>query len=82
MPQGSILVPPLNLMYVNNIPYWTDSNILYFADDTSLHLRNSNLTDPFRKPNVSMNSVYECFCANQLSLNSTKTKFIEHGNTS
>jgi hypothetical protein len=76
VPQGSILGPLLYLIYVNDIPCSTHSNILSFADDTSLYLRNSNLTELFREANVSMNSLYEWFCANQLSLNATKTKYI------
>ena len=64
------------LIYVNNILYSTHSNILSFADDTSLYLRSSNLIELFREANISMNSIYEWFCANQLSLNGMKTKYI------
>ena len=76
VPQGSILGPLLCLTYVNVIPYSAHSNIFSFADDTSLYFRNSNLTELFTETNVSMNYLYEWFCANQLSLNATKTKYI------
>ena len=76
MQLGSIVGSLLFLIYVNDIPYSTYSNILSFVVDTSLYSRNFNLTNLFRDANVSRNSLYEWFCANQLSLNSTTINYI------
>ena len=36
-PQGSVLGPLLALIYLNGLSKWTQNNILFFADDTSLY---------------------------------------------
>jgi len=76
VPQGSILGPLLYLIYVNDIANSTSGNILSFADDTSLYISDSNLKHLFTKSNTEMHKLYEWFCANRLSLNPSKTKFI------
>ena len=76
VPQGSILGPLLYLLYVNDICFASDCNILSFADDTSLYLADSNLAKLFKKANEEVNKLYDWFCSNKLSLNPTKTKFI------
>jgi hypothetical protein len=76
VPQGSILGPLLYLIYVNDISMSTTEKILSFADDTSLYLSNSNETELFKHANLAMKALYEWFCANKLSLNASKTKYI------
>ena len=49
VPQGSILGPLLYLLYVNDICFASDCNILSFADDTSLYLADSNLAKLFKQ---------------------------------
>ena len=43
VPQGSILGPLLYFIYVNEICKLCKSNILSFADDTTIYLSNSDL---------------------------------------
>ncbi len=76
VPQGSILGPLLYLIYVNDIANSTNGTILSFADDTSLVLSNSNPYVLYNDANIAMNNLYQWFCANKLSLNASKTKYI------
>ena len=76
VPQGSILGPLLYLIYVNDIAKSTNANILSFADDTSLYLSDPKIDNLYEMANIELNKLYEWFCANMLSLNPSKTKFI------
>ena len=76
VPQGSILGPLLYLLYVNDISYSCHSKILSFADDTTLCVSKSNLVTLFAEANLEINRLYNWFCANKLSLNANKTKYI------
>ena len=74
----NILGPLLYLIYINYIDIATSCQILSFADDTSLFLSNSNLDTCIllHDANIEMNKLYNWFCANKLSLNANKTKFM------
>ena len=76
VPQGSILGPLLYLIYVNDIHKSCQSNILSFADDTTMYISNSNLTSLFQDANTEINYLYKWFCANKLSLNAKKTNYM------
>jgi hypothetical protein len=76
VPQGSILGPLLYLIYVNDISQATNGNILSFADDTSLFISDWNVNNLYDRANVEINNLYVWFCANKLSLNAKKTKYI------
>ncbi len=76
VPQGSILGPLLYLLYVNDILYSCDNNILSFADDTTLFVSKPNLRLLFYEANLGVNRLYNWFCANKLSLNANKTKYV------
>jgi len=76
VPQGSILGPLLYLIYVNDISNSCNGNILSFADDTTLYMSNSNLRALFLEANEQVSKLFDWFCANRLSLNPTKTKYI------
>ena len=43
MPQGSILEPPLFLLYVNDLPDWVTSGFFMLADDAKIWSPISNL---------------------------------------
>ena len=76
VPQGSILGPLLYLIYVNDIHKSCSTNILSFADDTTLYTSNSNIKQLFSDANKHINDLFKWFCANKLSLNAGKTKYI------
>ena len=76
VPQGSILGPLLYLIYVNDIYKSCDGNIVSFADDTTLYMSNSDLAQLFTDTNRQINELFSWFCANKLSLNANKTKYI------
>ena len=74
--QGSILGPLLYLIYVNDINYSCDANILSFADDTTVYVSNNNVKKLYEEANLEINKLYEWFCSNGLSLNINKTKYM------
>ena len=76
VPQGSILGPLLYLVYVNDINMSTNNTILSFADDTSILLSNCDINLLFHNANNAIADVFNWFCANKLSLNPQKTKYM------
>ena len=76
VPQESILGPLLYLIYVNDIGNCTDSTVLSFAGDTTLNITDPDPTTLYQKANSEMFNLFTWFCANRLSLNPNKTKYI------
>ena len=62
--------------YVNDICNSCNSNILSFADDTTVYVSDSDIHKAYLNANEEINNVYTWFCANKLSLNANKTKYI------
>ena len=59
VPQGSILGPLLYLLYVNDIANCTKANIIsFFADDTSLFVTNSNITELYEHANTEIQKLF------------------------
>ena len=72
--------PLLFLIYINdiqNIPI--ASTILSFADDTTSFVTERNLESLYDKANNELQHIQDWLCANKLSLNVCKTKYIIFG---
>ena len=80
VPQGSILGPLLFLLYVNDIVHCSKSlQFILFADDTNLFLSADTFADLMVILNDELNKLSDWFCANKLSVNIAKTKYILFG---
>lgn len=78
VPQGSILGPFLFLIYINDLPVVVKdlSNIVLFADDTSLIFEVNRKSNSFEHVNSTLSKVQDWFTVNNLALNPRKTKCI------
>ena len=76
VPQGSILGPILFLIYINDIGNSSKLNLLSFADDTTLYQSGDNYLTLVQNLNSEINSTFKWLCANRLSLNIKKTKYM------
>lgn len=79
VPQGSILGPFLFLVYINDLPFLVQkhSNIVLFADDTSLIFRMGRNKDKLNEINAALLGIQNWFSTNNLILNAKKTKCIQ-----
>ena len=78
VPQGSILVPLLFLIYINDLPkILHDYTIpVLFADDTSIKVKGSNTRDFQVNMDNTFIHVNKWFKTNLLMINTNKTHYI------
>ena len=77
VPQGSILGPLFFILYINDLNNASNLESILFADDTNLFI---SLKDPdflISTLNCELIKLSKWFRANRLSLNLTKTNFME-----
>ena len=77
VPQGSILVPMLFLLYINDLTNVSSFLMpIRFADDTNLFCTGTDLKNMIRQVNEELAKIYAWVNANKLSLNIYKANFI------
>ena len=81
-PQGTILGPPLSLLYINDllldIP---EDQIVSYADDTAVITSAKTWKEVEIKMNKTLHKISTWLALNKLSLNTDKTVYIEFGSS-
>ncbi len=82
VPQGSVLGPPLFLIFVNDLPSCVNHcEISLYADDTVMYFSSNNACDLELKLNSDLKHLCSWFNDNLLTLNVSKCKFVIYGSS-
>ena len=74
VPQGSVLGPLLFLIYINDLPLSIEGDCEFFADDTTLHARNKDLTNLNKILQNGLNSLKRWADLNHMVVHPSKSK--------
>ena len=81
VPQGSVLVPLLYLLYVNEIPaICPDLKVSLFADDTTLTATHKNIDPLIGNVNLALGQFCKWAYSNRICLNARKTNLMLFSN--
>ena len=77
MPQGSVLVPLLFLLYINDITNCSDSGeFILCADDTNIIITAESETEVYKLANKTISRMRLYMISNQLHINLSKCTYI------
>ena len=76
VPQGSVVGPLCYIIYTNDIYQSTNCEIVSFADDTTIFVKNKNPTNTKNELVTALKSVVNWFRVNKLCLNLNKSNYI------